>query len=158
MKYFKRPEMIEAIQWTGLNTGEVMKFTGSRARPAKDFIKVFTPFGDRIARVSDYIIKNSYGELFVCCPYEFYKTYEAFDDGIDVSTTRQFINEPKATVKRTITSKKVKAVIKSQDGLTHLFINGEEISNISELYFSHDDGKNQPVLSYTATVENAFKK
>lgn len=160
-KYFKRPTMIEAVQWTGLNAAEVIKFTGVKARQSKDFIKVFTPFGERIAKVSDYILKNSCGDLSVCSPYEFTRDYEEFEDGIDVSVTntRQFINEPKATVKRTIASKKVSAVIESQGGLTKLFINGEEISNVSELYFNHiGDEKNQPVLSYTALVENAFKK
>lgn len=70
---------------------------------------------------------------------------------------RHFINEPKATVKRTISNKKVKAVIISQDGLTRLLINNKEIKNVSELYFNHDDTKNQPVLSYTAMIENAFE-
>lgn len=160
-KYFKRPTMIEAVQWTGLNAAEVIKFTGGKARPSKDFVKVFTLFGERIAKVSDYILKDSCGNLSVCDPYEFTKDYEEFEDGIDVSVTRtrQFINEPKATVKRTIANKKVSAVIESQGGLTRLFVNGEEISNVSDLYFTHDAKKeNQPVLSYTALVENAFKK
>lgn len=160
-KYFKRPTMIEAVQWTGQNAAEVMKFTGGKARPSKDFVKVFTPFGERIAKASDYILKDSRGNLSVCEPYEFIRTYEEFDDGIDVSVTktRQFINEPKATVKRTVSSKKVSAVIESQGGLTKLFVNGEEIPNVSDLYFTHDaKNENQPVLSYTALVENAFKK
>ncbi len=161
MKYFKRPTMIEAVQWTGQNIGEVIKFTEGKVKRSEDFIKVFIPFGERTAKVSYYILKDSFGELSVCDPYEFTKTYEEFDDGIDVNvtSTRQFINEPKTTVKRTVASQKVKAVIESQDGFTRLFINGEEIPNIYELYFNHDTEKeNQPVLSYTALVENALKK
>lgn len=160
-KYFKRPTMIEAVQWTGQNAAEVIKFTGGKARPSNDFVKVFTPFGERAAKVSDYILKDSRGNLSVCEPYEFTRTYEEFEDGIDVSVTetRQFINEPKAKIKRTIANKKVSAVIESQGGLTKLFVNGEEIPNVSDLYFTHDaKKKNQPVLSYTAFVENAFEE
>lgn len=157
MNYFKRPIMVEAIQWTGTNSEEIQKFTDGKMKRSKDIIKVNTVSGERSAAVSDYILKNSLGELSVCNSYEFRRDYEKFDDGMDVSVERQFINEPKATVKRTISNKKVKAVIISQDGLTRLLINNKEIKNVSELYFNHDDTKNQPVLSYTAMIENAFE-
>lgn len=157
MNYFKRPIMVEAVQWTGTNSEEIQKFIDRKMKRSKDIIKVNTVSGERSAAVSDYILKNSLGELSVCNSYEFRRDYEKFDDGMDVSVERQFINEPKATVKRTISNKKVKAVIISQDGLTRLLINNKEIKNVSELYFNHDDTKNQPVLSYTAMIENAFE-
>ncbi len=166
MNYFKRPEMVKAFQWDGRNTDEIIAFTGGKAKLAtkktvfasKDFLTVFTYSGERTANVSDYILKDSEGGLSVCNAYEFRKNYEKFDDGIDVSIERKFINMPKAAVKRTITSKKIKAEIVSQDGCTWLFIDGKEIKNITDIYFSHDESENTPILNYTAMVENAFEE
>ncbi len=166
MNYFKRPEMVKAIQWDGRNTGEIINFTVGKAKLAakktvfasKDFLTVFTYSGERTANVSDYIIKDSDGSLSVCNAYEFRKNYEKFDDGIDVSVERKFINEPKAIVKRTITNKKIKAEIVSQDGCTRLYIDGKEIKNITDIYFTHDESENTSILNYTAIVENAFEE
>lgn len=69
MNYFKRPIMVEAIQWTGTNSEEIQKFTDRKMKRSKDIIKVNTVSGERSAAVSDYILKNSLGELSVCLQF-----------------------------------------------------------------------------------------
>lgn len=89
MKYRKKPVVIEAIQWTGLNLEEIKAFAGGsliydildtawevgKGRPHV-FIKIKTLEGDMTASEGDYIIRGVSGELYPCKPDIFKKTYE----------------------------------------------------------------------------------
>lgn len=89
MKYRKKPVVIEAIQWTGLNLEEIKAFVGGsliydivdtawevgKGRPHV-FMKIKTLEGDMTASEGDYIIKGLRGEFYPCKPDIFKKTYE----------------------------------------------------------------------------------
>lgn len=77
-KYRKKPVVIEAIQWTGLNTGDVNTFAGKdieTIRPNEPFI-IQTLEGEHKASVGDFIIKGIKGEFYPCKPDIFEATYE----------------------------------------------------------------------------------
>jgi len=88
MKYRKRPVIIEAIEWTGLNLKEIIEFT-SLNESVKDLswneyeklvnekgLKIFTLEGTMMASVGDYIIKGIKGEVYPCKPDIFKASYE----------------------------------------------------------------------------------
>lgn len=89
MKYRKKPVVIEAIQWTGLNLEEVKEFVGKsltydiiddawklgKGRPHV-FMKIKTLEGDMEVFEKDFIIKGVNGEVYPCKPDIFKKTYE----------------------------------------------------------------------------------
>jgi hypothetical protein len=74
-KYRKKPVVIEAIQWTGDNTSEIMKWVGDKAY-FRDALYIKTLEGGYRAGVGDYIIKGIKGEFYPCKPDIFEKTYE----------------------------------------------------------------------------------
>lgn len=82
MKYKKKPVVIEAIQWNGSNTQEVLDFCkGNCVERAKEaYLYIITLEGGHIASIGDYIIKGMLGEFYPCKPNIFEKTYEAFED------------------------------------------------------------------------------
>lgn len=89
MKYKKKPVVIEAIQWTGLNLEEVKEFVGEsltydiiddawklgKGRPHV-FMKIKTLEGDMEVSEKDFIIKGVNSEVYPCKPDIFEKTYE----------------------------------------------------------------------------------
>lgn len=92
MKYRKKPVVIEAVQWNGLNLEEIKKFVGKDL--AYDIIdtawevgkgtphvlmKVHTLEGVMEVSLKDYIIRGVNGEFYPCKPDIFAKTYEAVD-------------------------------------------------------------------------------
>ena len=93
MKYRKKPIVIEAIQWTGLNLEEIRSFVGDslqydiidsawevgKGTPYINMI-IKTLEGDHICTKGDYIIKGIHGEFYPCKPDIFDKTYEIFED------------------------------------------------------------------------------
>lgn len=89
MKYRKKPVVIEAMQWTGLNLEEVKKFVGETLtcdiiddawKVGKGiphvFMKIKTLEGDMEVSEKDFIIKGVNGEFYSCKPDIFEKTYE----------------------------------------------------------------------------------
>ena len=92
MKYRKKPVVIEAIQWTGLNLEEVKDFVGEaltydildtawkvgKGRP-RVHMKIKTLEGDMEVSEKDYIIKGVNGEFYPCKPDIFEKTYGAVE-------------------------------------------------------------------------------
>lgn len=77
MKYRKKPVVIEAIQYTGENDGEIMNFVGVTAsghRP--DGIHINTLEGDMHCSPGDFVIKGVKGEFYPCKPDIFAATYE----------------------------------------------------------------------------------
>lgn len=89
MKYRKKPVVIEAIQWNGLNLEEVKAFVGEsliydiidtawqvgKGAPHVN-MKIKTLDGDMRANKGDFIIKGVNGEFYPCEPDIFEKTYE----------------------------------------------------------------------------------
>lgn len=88
MKYRKKPVVVEAMQWTGLNLEEVKDFVGEaltydiiddawkvgKGRPHV-FMKIKTLEGDMEVPEKDFIIKGVNGEFYPCKPDIFRKTY-----------------------------------------------------------------------------------
>ena len=89
MKYKKKPIIIDAIQFNGLNLEEIKEFVGDKlvydiidtawqvgkGRP-HILMKIKTLEGDMNVSEMDYIIKGVNGEFYPCKPDIFNKTYE----------------------------------------------------------------------------------
>lgn len=77
MKYRKKPVIIEAIQWTGENPKDCMKFCSSGVADVNnDTILIKTLEGTMMASKNDFIIKGIKGEFYPCKPDIFEQTYE----------------------------------------------------------------------------------
>ena len=89
MKYRKKPVVVEAVQWNGLNLEEIKEFVGDSLiynisdaawKVGKDaptvHIKIKTLEGTMIAKAGDYIIRGVNGEIYPCAADIFEKTYE----------------------------------------------------------------------------------
>lgn len=93
MKYRKKPVVIEAIQWNGINLEEIKQFAGDsleyhicdtawevgKGKPHVS-IKIKTLEGVMSASEGDYIIRGVNGEIYPCKPDIFEKTYEAVEE------------------------------------------------------------------------------
>ena len=78
-KYCRKPIILEAIQWTGDNTGEVLKFGQGKIKYRKfleEELYIKTLEGELRANKGDYIIKGVKGEFYPCKPDVFEKIYE----------------------------------------------------------------------------------
>ena len=92
MKYRKKPVIIEAIQYTGENIREMVKFIGKGIVEREKFtdgkwVKFFeieTLEGSHIALEGDYIIKGIKGEFYPCKPDIFEVTYEPVTNEIEI--------------------------------------------------------------------------
>jgi len=96
MKYRKKPVVIEAIQWTGINASDIFSFVGKKLKyyvdedmstayiagqgPPVCVMEIPTLEGVMKALSGDYIIKGVIGEFYPCKPDIFAKTYEAVSD------------------------------------------------------------------------------
>ena len=106
MKYRKKPMVVEAVQWTGLNLEEVKKFVGGaltyiindtawkvgKGRP-RVYMKIRTLEGEIEVSEKDFIIKGVNGEFYPCKPDIFQKTYAPEDE-------RQTIYDPGRVVEQ----------------------------------------------------------
>lgn len=92
MKYRKKPIVVEAVQWNGLNLEEIKDFVGDSLiynindaawKVNKDaptvHIKIKTLEGTMIAKAGDYIIRGVNGEIYPCAAEVFEKTYEVLE-------------------------------------------------------------------------------
>jgi len=77
-KYKKKPIVIEAIEYTGLNIQEIQDFIKSRKIVLKKSYGLIIPTleGDMIASQGDFIIKGIGGEFYPCKPDIFKETYD----------------------------------------------------------------------------------
>jgi len=77
MKYRKKPVVIEAVQYDGINKEEITIFTESRAFLfGKDnAMEIPTLEGNYKCDVGDYVIKGVQGEFYPCKPDIFKATY-----------------------------------------------------------------------------------
>jgi len=89
-KFRKKPVVIEAIQWTGVNTDEVLSFVECSASIRRKAYKridnnheivIETLEGDMTASKGDWIIRGVKGEVYPCKPDIFEATYESVEDG-----------------------------------------------------------------------------
>lgn len=89
-KYVKKPIPIEAVQWDGTNTSELMRFSRDirfiyhegEDKKVSTEMYVHTLEGDLYAKVGDYIIKGIRGEVYPCAREIFEETYEEVPDAI----------------------------------------------------------------------------
>ena len=80
--YIKKPVMIHALQWTGMNRAEIMNFCHNARLlydeddPTNVKLVIHTLEGDMYAKHGDYIIKGVRGEFYPCAQDIFEETYE----------------------------------------------------------------------------------
>lgn len=77
MKFRKKPVVIEAVQWTGENKVEIIKFTNRKVILTfeEDYLIIPTLEGNHKANKGDWIIKGVKGEFYPCKPAIFAETY-----------------------------------------------------------------------------------
>ena len=87
MKFRKKPVVIEAIRYTGVNErlmSEYEQFVGRpiEVRNLDNVLRLVIPMleGEHIATPGDWIIKGVKGEFYPCKPDVFAESYEAADD------------------------------------------------------------------------------
>lgn len=90
MRFRKKPVVIEAMQWTGMNEKQIIDFctregareSCARMRRVSDDMEVMfitTLEGEHCAKDGDWIIKGVHEEFYPCKPDIFQKTYERVD-------------------------------------------------------------------------------
>jgi len=83
-KYRKKPVVVEAVQWTGENHTEIVRFVTHDGKRLAAFslceMYIKTLEGDMIAAPGDWIIKDVNGEFYPCKPDIFEKTYERMEE------------------------------------------------------------------------------
>ena len=78
-KYRKKPVEIEAIQWTGENTTQILTFCRDCFSYQKNSVPVLvinTLEGNMTASIGDYVIQGIKGEFYACKPDIFEMTYD----------------------------------------------------------------------------------
>lgn len=77
MKFRTKPCEIEAVQWTGRNVTEIMRFVKNESAIITNGVLIIkTLEGDMVASTGDYIIRGLRGEYYPCKPDVFQKKYE----------------------------------------------------------------------------------
>lgn len=82
-KFRKKPFVVEALQWDGVNSSDILDFitTGCEVNTRTRVVTIPTPEGSMKAQVGDWIIKGVMGEFYPCKDGVFTQTYEEFRDG-----------------------------------------------------------------------------
>lgn len=80
-QYRKKPVVIGAVQWNGLNVGEMsahMNVPSSdiKIKDGEESFEIATLEGVMTASKGDFIIRGVQGEFYPCKPDIFYKTYD----------------------------------------------------------------------------------
>lgn len=76
MRYQKKPVVIEAEQYTGTNTEEIVAFCPDAETRPDGTLWITTLEGGHVASPGDWIIKGVKGEFYPCKPDIFEMTYE----------------------------------------------------------------------------------
>lgn len=80
-KFRKKPVVVEAMQYTGDNGFECVKFIGVGGTKEQDgSLSIFTLEGVMKVSKWDWIIKGVENEMYPCKPDIFTKTYEPVDE------------------------------------------------------------------------------
>lgn len=82
MKYRKKPVVVEAIQWTGANTTEILRWMLPDLEPDAEAnaLTIKTLEGDMKAATGDFIIRGIKGEFYPCKPDIFAASYDLVHD------------------------------------------------------------------------------
>ena len=78
-EYVKRPVVVKAVQWLGINTEEILKFV-KEATITEGKLYIHTLEGDMRANLGDYIIKGVHGEFYPCAREIFEETYNEYSE------------------------------------------------------------------------------
>lgn len=87
-QYRKKPVIIEAVKFNGLNPTEIKDFVGDNCEveiydngvtPPVAHIVIHTLEGDMEVNNGDYVIKGVKGEFYPCKPDIFEQTYESIE-------------------------------------------------------------------------------
>lgn len=84
--YIKKPLAVQAVQWTGDNTDEIIGFGGTVdgcniiSDIGKSYLVVRTLEGDLKISLGDYVIRGTSGEYYPCKPDIFKRIYEEQND------------------------------------------------------------------------------
>jgi hypothetical protein len=83
MKFRKKPVVIDALRWTGINAPDILTFTDFAARVCRyeqrPVVEIDTLEGVMRGEVGDWIIRGIKGEFYPCKPDIFAATYEAVE-------------------------------------------------------------------------------
>lgn len=82
MKFRKKPEVVEAVQWNGENLAEVREFLGVQliyTTPFDNAIPLSTIVGKMHAAVGDWMVKAENGAVMVFEPANMLKLFETYD-------------------------------------------------------------------------------
>lgn len=77
-QFVKKPVIVEAIQWTGKNGDEIIKFVDSHCclvNKSNGKVLINTLEGDLYASVNDWIVKGVKGEFYPVKPDIMEQTY-----------------------------------------------------------------------------------
>lgn len=75
--YKKKTKFVEVLKYEGVSIGRAIKFCSSKAHmDVNAHLYIHTLEGNIRVRVGDYIIKDEQGEITLCKPDKFEKTYE----------------------------------------------------------------------------------
>ena len=81
--YKKKPIVVEAIEWTGYNTDEILVFGAGVISLRDNAVPVVeTLEGDMVCSIGDYVIKGVNGEFYPCKSDIFKKTYDKVEQNI----------------------------------------------------------------------------
>lgn len=78
-RYMKKPIVIEAVQWNGLNKNEVKELCKDSVEIMGNTLIIITLEGKIQANENDYITKGINNEVYPCKPDIFEKTYDLVD-------------------------------------------------------------------------------
>lgn len=77
MKFRTKPCEIEAVQWTGENLTEILRFANTQNIDITSGVLIIkTLEGDMVASTGDYIIRGLRGGYYPCKPDVFHAKYE----------------------------------------------------------------------------------
>lgn len=84
-KFVKKPVVVEAIQYNGLNITEIESFVGAKLSTIMSSVEdtqliIPTLEGDMKVSKGDYVIKGIKGEFYPCKPDVFKSTYNVVED------------------------------------------------------------------------------
>lgn len=91
-KYRKNPVVIEAIQFTGKNWGDIETFVPVGRYNDDGTFQIVTLEGEHKCSVGDYVIKGVAGEFYPCKADIFKKTYDKVENVIPETRWDEAIN------------------------------------------------------------------
>lgn len=75
-RFVKKPIVVEAVQFTGDNTDEILEFGNGRVKKHDGRLIIETLEGKMTISPLDWVIKGGHGEFYPCKPDIFEQTYD----------------------------------------------------------------------------------